>query len=324
MQPANRPPNRPQNRPLAVIGNVNVDIIVGDCPPTLHPGTESMVAHGDVRPAGCVGNTALAWTAMDIRFQIAANTGDDMFGDWLRTIFREHSAAWPRESCPTTFSVGIAHPDSERTFLTTHGHIARLSLDEVKRALDMDALSGGIALIVGGFLTDQLTSEYPRLFELLAGRNIEVALDTGWPITGWNPEIRGRCLSWLAHCDHLLMNEVELLSLFEASAIEDAMRSAAKVMPKQACVIAKRGPLGASGLYDGKLIHVPAPSVTAVDTIGAGDVFNAGYLAALARGESFDDAIATGVATATRAISTHPRDYRAPTAGHERQVRRGG
>ncbi len=148
------PLSRPQTRPLAIIGNVNVDIIVGDCPPTLHPGTESMVAHGDVRPAGCVGNTALAWSAMGIEFQVAANTGNDMFGDWLRTIFHKHSAAWPRESCPTTFSVGIAHPDSERTFLTTHGHIARLSLDEVKRGLDLDALSGGIALLVGGFLTD--------------------------------------------------------------------------------------------------------------------------------------------------------------------------
>jgi hypothetical protein len=27
------------SRPFAIIGNVNIDIIVGDCPPTLHPGT---------------------------------------------------------------------------------------------------------------------------------------------------------------------------------------------------------------------------------------------------------------------------------------------
>ncbi len=187
------------SRPLAIIGNVNVDIIVGDCPATLHPGTESMVAHGDVRPAGCVGNTALAWMALDMPFQVAANTGNDMFGDWLRTIFRAHSAAWPRESCATTFSVGIAHPDSERTFLTTHGHIEKLSLDEVKRALDFNALSGGIALLVGGFLMDRLSADYPGLFDLLAKHRIEVALDTGWPITGWTPEIRAQCLGWVAH-----------------------------------------------------------------------------------------------------------------------------
>jgi sugar/nucleoside kinase (ribokinase family) len=307
----------PAVRPLAIIGNVNVDIIVGDCPPTLHPGTESMVAHGDVRPAGCVGNTALAWMAMEMPFQVAANTGNDMFGDWLRTIFRAHSNAWPRESCATTFSVGIAHPDSERTFLTTHGHIARLSLDEVKRCLDLHALSGGIALVVGGFLTDRLTSEYPGLFDLLDAHRIDVALDTGWPITGWNPEIRAQCQSWVARCDHLLMNEVELLSLSEAASIEDAMAFAARLMPKNAHVIAKRGPLGASGLAAGRVVHVPAPPVTAVDTIGAGDVFNAGYLAALAKGDSFGAAVTAGVATASRAISTHPRDYGTPLAAQK-------
>ena len=216
-------------RPLAIIGNVNVDIIVGDCPATLHPGTESMVAHGDVRPAGCVGNTALAWMALDMPFQVAANTGNDMFGDWLRTIFRAHSGAWPRESCATTFSVGIAHPDSERTFLTTHGHIEKLSLEEVKRALDFNALGGGIALLVGGFLMDRLSADYPGLFDLLAKHRIEVALDTGWPITGWTPEIRAQCLGWVAHTHHLLMNEVELLSLFEVPEVEDAMMAALRV-----------------------------------------------------------------------------------------------
>lgn len=308
---------RPPMRPLAIIGNVNVDIIVGDCPPVLNAGTESMVEHGDVRPAGCVGNTALAWTAMDVPFQVAANTGNDMFGDWLRDVFHAHSGAWPRESCATTFSVGIAHPDSERTFLTTHGHIAKLSLEEVQRALDLDALRGGIALVVGGFLTDRLSSEYARLFDLLAQHQIEVALDTGWPITGWTAEIRAQCLAWVERTHHLLLNEVELLSLFQAADIEEAMQAAARRMPQGGRVIAKRGPQGASGLSDGRVVHVPAPSVTAVDTIGAGDVFNAGYLAAVARGEPFSEAIATGVATASRAISTHPREYIAPEAAQK-------
>jgi sugar/nucleoside kinase (ribokinase family) len=310
-------------RPLAVIGNVNVDIIVGDCPPVLHPGTESMVEHGDVRPAGCVGNTALAWMAMGVPFQAAANTGNDMFGDWLRSIFRAHSGAWPRESCATTFSVGIAHPDSERTFLTSPGHIERLSLEEVERALDLNALSGGIALAVGGFLMHCLASEYSRLFDLLADHQIEVALDTGWPIAGWTSDVRAQCRSWVVRCDHLLMNEVELLSLFETTDIERAMASAARLMPEGGHVIAKRGPLGASCLSGGRIVHVAAPSVTAVDTIGAGDIFNAGYLAALAKGEAVADALAAGVATASRAISTHPREYVADRPAPELLVRGG-
>jgi sugar/nucleoside kinase (ribokinase family) len=296
-------------RPLAIVGNVNVDIIVGDCPAALSPGTESMVAHGDVRPAGCVGNTALAWMAMNVPFQAAASTGNDMLGDWLRTVFSVHSARWPRESCPTTFSVGIAHPDSERTFLTTPGHLTHLDLEHVRQALDLNALRGGIALVVGGFLTERLAAEYDRLFDLLAEHDVQIALDTGWPVGGWTSEIRTRCLAWTKQCHHLLLNEVELMSMFATTTLEAAMDSAARTMPRAGSVIAKRGPKGASGLKDGSLVHVPAPSVTVVDTAGAGDVFNAGYLAAVARGASVPDALAAGVAAASKAVSTMPREY---------------
>ncbi|MEZ5831047.1 MAG: carbohydrate kinase family protein [Dongiaceae bacterium] len=298
-------------RPLAIIGNVNVDIIVGDCPPVLAAGTESLMAHGDIRPAGCVGNTALAWIAMKVPFQAAANTGDDMLGDWLRGMFPVQSKTWPRESCATTFSVGIGHPDSERTFLTTRGHLSLLDFEEVQRGLNVSELRGGLALVVGTFLTERLTADYDRLFGLLCENDIQIALDTGWPIDGWTTEIRARCLTWLTRCDHLLLNEVELLSLFDVRDIAAAMNHAAAIMPPDACVVAKRGPLGASGLRHGHEVQIPAPSVAAIDTAGAGDIFNAGYLAGIAQGASLHDAVAAGVALASRAISTRPREYTA-------------
>jgi sugar/nucleoside kinase (ribokinase family) len=296
-------------RPLAVVGNVNVDIIVGDCLPVLTPGTESLVDQGDVRPAGAAGNSALAWQALKVPFQLAASTGDDMFGDWLRAIFHEHGARWPRESCATTFSVGISHPDSERTFLTTPGHIARLSLEQVRDMLDLPALRNGIALIVGGFLTNRLTAAYPALFDLLSSSDVEIAIDTGWPIQGWTPGIRADCRAWLTRCNHVLMNEVELLSLFEVGKIERALAAAAQLAPDGAAIVAKCGPRGAVGLCDGVLVEVPAPKVTAIDTVGAGDVFNAGYLAAIAAGCGFEAAIRQGTHIASLAISTHPRRY---------------
>jgi sugar/nucleoside kinase (ribokinase family) len=46
-----------------------------------------------------------------------------------------------------------------------------------------------------------------------------------------------------------------------------------------------------------------------VDTIGAGDVFNAAFLAALARNEPLAACLAAGTGVASRAISTRPRTY---------------
>ena len=64
-------------RPLAVIGNVNVDLIVGPVAPWPKAGTETVVDHDDLRVGGQAGNTGLAWQALGIDFEIAANVGDD-------------------------------------------------------------------------------------------------------------------------------------------------------------------------------------------------------------------------------------------------------
>jgi sugar/nucleoside kinase (ribokinase family) len=46
-----------------------------------------------------------------------------------------------------------------------------------------------------------------------------------------------------------------------------------------------------------------------IDTVGAGDAFNAGFLAALSREAELTEALTLGVSTAARAISTFPRRY---------------
>jgi sugar/nucleoside kinase (ribokinase family) len=54
---------------------------------------------------------------------------------------------------------------------------------------------------------------------------------------------------------------------------------------------------------------VPAPAVEVIDTVGAGDAFNAGYLVGMIRGRPVAKALALGVAVASRAVSTSPRSY---------------
>jgi len=296
-------------RPLALIGNVNIDIIIGAAEPWPRPGTEIMVDHGEVRVGGAVGNTALALTAMELPFQLAANTGKDHLGDWLRDAFADHSASWPVEATATTFSVGVTHPDGERTFFTMPGHIPLLSLQTVQHCLDIEKLRGGIALIAGCYLTDRLTATYAELFAWLRTFDVEIALDTGWPVAGWVPEVLTATRSWLPHCQHFLVNEVEITSLAGTETVAAAMEQIARLMPADAKLVVKLGAGGAIGLHRGEVARAKAPQVTPIDTIGAGDVFNGGYLAALARGEDFQAAIETGVNVASRAISTLPRRY---------------
>jgi len=52
--------------------------------------------------------------------------------------------------------------------------------------------------------------------------------------------------------------------------------------------------------------------VKVVDTTAAGDAFNAGYLAAELRGATLAQALQDGVAVASAAIASSPREYRPP------------
>ncbi|HEX9448866.1 MAG TPA: PfkB family carbohydrate kinase [Dongiaceae bacterium] len=301
-------------RALAAIGNVNVDIIIGAADPWPRPGTEILVDHGEVRVGGAAGNTALAWQATNVPYQIAGNTGSDQFGDWLRQSFPAHCDRWPVEDTATTFSVGITHPDGERTFFTIPGHMPLLDLETVQQSLRIDELEGGLALICGCYLTDRLVADYPALFAWLQDHAVEIALDTGWPPSGWTSEIRRRTRDWLPFCNHLLLNEVEVTSLAEATSIEGALVLLAELMPQGGTIVVKRGPAGAVAQRsrdDGTVetVRIAAPNVIPIDTIGAGDVFNAGYLAAVAKGEGLGCCVTAGVQIASRAVSTLPRRY---------------
>jgi sugar/nucleoside kinase (ribokinase family) len=300
-------------KPLAVIGNVNIDLIMGPAAPWPQPGTEIIVDHDELRVGGSAGNAALAWLALGTPFEIAASIGSDRFGAWLAESFGDHASRWPVHGESTTLSVGITHPDGERTFFTTRGHLPLFSLEDVFAVLDGTRLAGGIALLCGSFLTDKLVEDYDRFFDWADRHDIAVALDTGWPLAGWTEANKAAARGWLSRCHIALFNEVETTNLADVSDPIEAASTLRRGMPADAIVVVKSGPNGAIALdAEGTVFRAEAPQVTVVDTIGAGDVFNAAFLAAFAAGNGLAESLAAGTRVASCAISTHPRRY-APT-----------
>ena len=298
---------------IITIGNVNLDIIMGVQTPWPVAGTEVVLEHCELREGGSAGNAALALEALGCNHQLVANMGQDFMGDWLRQRFDRLSDDWTASPLPTAFSVGITHPDGERTFFSNTGHLSGFCANDVIPHLAPDKIRDGVLLFAGSFLSPLLANAYAELFPRLRQAGARIALDTGWPGNGWTADIKDQIRGWLPCVDELLLNEAEICGLVGCpeDEAEDAARRLLGAMPEGAIVVVKRGPLGALALTaDGERNETPARRVAVIDTIGAGDCFNAGYLWARVSGRSIAEAVHTGVEVATTAISTSPRRYR--------------
>jgi len=297
-----------QTGTIHVAGNVNVDLILGPLAQWPRIGTETLLPHYELRVGGQAGNTGLALAALGARHRVIANMGDDPLGRWLRDAFPATGHAWSHASAPATVTVGLVHTDGERTFFTSVGHLSEFSPRQVLMQLPARAEPGDVVLLCGLFLSPLLVEGGLGLCRQITERGFVIALDTGWPVGGWD-EVRETVAGLLPFVDHVLFNELETLALSGASDLDRAAAWFRTRTHPRASLVVKCGAEGARAWRNGEWAHCPAPSVQVVDTVGAGDVFNAGYLLGMARGRSLENSVRLGVAIASRAISTSPRRY---------------
>ena len=295
---------------IYVAGNVNVDVILGPLADWPRIGTETILPHSELRVGGQAGNTGLALAALGARHCVAASIGNDALGQWLAAAFPDSAATWPRVAAATSITIGIVHPSGERTFFTSLGHLASLAPQHILAQLPAAASPADVVLLCGVFLSPALVEGGAPLVHALRERGYPIALDTGWPPQGWEA-VRGQVEAWLPLLDHVLLNDIETCALAGTNDLDRAANWCLARLPASATLVVKRGADGACAWRGGEQIAQPAPAVEVIDTVGAGDVFNAAYLFALQRGEGLAQALERGVHAASRAISSSPRRYAA-------------
>lgn len=298
---------------VLVIGNVNVDLILGPHGAWPVLGTEVLMDHLDVRVGGNAGNALMALQGLGLPAIGIAGVGHDLFGSWLRTQLQAVQMHWLDAAAVTSVTVALQHEHGERTMFTHAGHLGEMDAREVLAAL-AHCPEGGTALLAGAFLTPRLAQDYAQVLETLRHRGILAALDPGWPPEGWTAGTRQALLSWAALSRELILNEAEALGLSGTATLPGALDALRSWLPATCTLIVKCGPDGAWIDSGGERFQVAAPAVTVIDTVGAGDTFNAAYLAARAGGAGLEAAAQEGVLVASRAISTFPRQYRGSAA----------
>ena len=296
-----------RQRGLTIIGDVGADLVLGPIPGWPRMGTETVVDRSELRAGGSAGNAALAVSYLGGIPLLLSAVGNDETGAWLRGEFRALGISLPVCEAPTTLTVALLHSSGERTFFTTRGHLEKLTFELLRPSLGAAPHPGSIALLSGVFLTPALQRSYPKLLGELHALGYQVALDTNWPPQGWSTALRAELAGWIGACEHVLLNDLEILSLADTEDLSTAIERLAPMLRAGASLIVKTGARGAIGMQDGKRCEAPALKAEIFDTIGAGDSFDAGYLLARVDGAGLEEALAAGCRAAATIISRFPR-----------------
>jgi sugar/nucleoside kinase (ribokinase family) len=292
---------------LTIIGDVGVDLVLGPIGGWPKVGTESVVEHSELRAGGSAGNTALAVSYLGEESRLLSLVGNDDFATWLSAQFHSLNASLPVCDAPTSLSIGFIHECGERTFFTTRGHLEQLTYEHIRPHVRPAAHADSIVMLSGVFLTPHLRASYARLIDEIASLGYQVAIDTGWPPGNWNERVRADVSQWVAKCDHVLLNELEVASLANREDLESAIAQVARLLKPGASLIVKTGARGALGVQAGRRLEYRAAQFAVFDTIGAGDSFNAGYLLSRLHGGDLGRSLMAGCQAAASIISRFPR-----------------
>jgi sugar/nucleoside kinase (ribokinase family) len=262
-----------------------------------------------MRVAGAAGTTAQVLAHLGGAPRLYGAVGADLLGSFvLAELARSSLASDLVVRGRTGISVAFESPRRERSFLTFLGALATFGPEDVAEP----AWSVDRVIITGHFLLPRFrVAGSQAALGAARGHHAQTFFDPGPEPGGWTSAGRREILGLLPLVDVFLPNEEEACSL--AGTDDPVAATTGLSRLSHGLVVVKLGVKGAvfaDAGSDGTL--VPAPTVKAVDTAGAGDSFNGGLLYGLETGRSTLDSVKVAVATASLTVS-RPSDDRFPS-----------
>jgi len=257
---------------ILAVGELNPDLILASLTAPPQAGREVVARDFALRlgSSSAICASGLAKLGNETAFVGAA--GDDIFGKFclerLTAIGVDVSFVRLDPALRTGLTVSIS--DDDRALVTYPGAMETLRAG----AVTDDMLRGCQHVHVSAyFLQTGLQSGLVGLFERAQALGLTTSLDPGHdPSEGWGSGLR----AVFQFTNVLFFNDVELKSVAAIGEVDRALESLGS---DKTLVIVKLGSSGCAALgADGAIAREAAIAVDVVDTTGAGDSFNAGFL----------------------------------------------
>jgi sugar/nucleoside kinase (ribokinase family) len=264
---------------IAIAGEINLDLILYGLPKTMPVERELLATEFQATLGSSSAILAHNLAVLGAAVGFVTRVGPDELGKIALTRLQESGAdvsqAVTSHKTTQTGITVLLHHGEDRHILTYPGTMSEMTVKD----LDLNYLKSARHFHLSSlFLQRGLEPDLPWLFHELKSAGLTLSLDTND-----DPEDRwgGVLDELLDQVDLLLPNEAEICRIARKDTLEEAIAALSQRVP---CIAVKLGARGSLVQARDIGIEVPAPSVTPVDTIGAGDSYNAGFLLAWLRG----------------------------------------
>lgn len=256
---------------LLVAGEINPDLILsGNVKPEFGQ-VEKLVDSAALTIGSSSAIFACGAARLGLKVAFVGICGDDVFGRFMLAEMSKRgvdvSHVIIRPGGQTGLSV-ILNQQSDRAILTHSGLIAELQASDIADSLLTQACHLHVASY---FLQSKLQPDLPALFKRAHTLGLSTSLDTNYdPSEKWTgfDEL-------LAVTNVFLPNEAEAKSLTGAENVEEVTT---RLGSKVEALAIKLGKDGALGMSKSQRVQVKSIPVNVMDTVGAGDSFDAGFI----------------------------------------------
>jgi len=281
---------------VTIAGELNLDLIFYGLPAELPPERELLASDMMLTLGSSSAIVAHNLAALGCRVGFISRIGDDPLGEIALQRLRDGGVDVSkviRTAGAKTGLTTILQRDTWRNMLTYAGTIFDLKFDD----LDLEYLSDSRHFHLSSFFLQYgLRDRIPELFRKLKGAGLTISLDTNDdPDDLWQAGLSEA----LRHVDLFLPNAREARGISGVDDLRTALDRLGAVVP---LIAIKNGMEGAMAQSGGQTYSASAIKVEAIDAVGAGDSFDAGFLFEYLRGSDIPTCLAA--ANACGAFST--------------------
>jgi ribokinase len=300
----------PKNIELLAVGGAYVDVNCTQFPFSdqgLLPETEVVGDAYEVVPGGSALNFARFCSSLGLKTAFVGKVGKDKMGALLIDLMEESGVRPEFVSDPettTNISLNLVSPAGKSIMAVAGNAKHRLTSEEVETKI-MSLLPETEYLMLGGVF--KLKMLLPVLRHVVAATKdsgTKIVVDHGRLANGVTQEETEFMQELIAQADYYFPSRDEFQQLWLVSSIEEGLRKLAG--KSDTITVVKDSTNGALTMVNGGIVHVPIFPVQTINTIGAGDSFNAGFIVAQKEGMTIEDSMRFACATAALKVSrTH-------------------